>query len=41
VEEVVAYWPALVDRNEIEPQVRVEILEAAKRGSGDAGKVLA
>jgi acyclic terpene utilization AtuA family protein len=30
VEEVVAYWPALIDRNEIEPNVRVEILEAAR-----------
>jgi hypothetical protein len=28
VEEIVAYWPALIDRNEIEPQVRVEVLEA-------------
>ncbi len=28
VEEIVAYWPALVDRREIEPGVRVEILEA-------------
>ncbi|HXE56475.1 MAG TPA: acyclic terpene utilization AtuA family protein [Gemmatimonadales bacterium] len=28
VEEVVAYWPALIDRTEIEPHVRVEILEA-------------
>jgi hypothetical protein len=28
VEEVVAYWPALVDRREIEPHIRVEILEA-------------
>jgi hypothetical protein len=28
VEEIVAYWPALVDRREIEPRVRVEILEA-------------
>jgi hypothetical protein len=28
VEEIVAYWPALVDRREIEPQVKVEILEA-------------
>jgi hypothetical protein len=28
VEEVVAYWPALIDRREIEPYVRVEILEA-------------
>jgi len=27
VEEVVAYWPALIDRREIEPNVRVEILE--------------
>lgn len=27
VEEIVAYWPALVDRNEIEPQVRVDLLE--------------
>jgi hypothetical protein len=27
VEEVVAYWPALIDRREIEPDVRVEILE--------------
>lgn len=26
VQEVVAYWPALIDRNEIEPHVRVEIL---------------
>lgn len=26
VEEVVAYWPALIDRSEIEPGVRVEIL---------------
>jgi hypothetical protein len=25
---VVAYWPALLDRREIEPHVRVEILEA-------------
>jgi hypothetical protein len=23
----VAYWPALIDRREIEPNVRVEILE--------------
>ncbi|HET6797234.1 MAG TPA: acyclic terpene utilization AtuA family protein [Gemmatimonadales bacterium] len=36
VEEVVAYWPALIDRNEIEPQVRVEILGAGKRESGEA-----
>jgi Acyclic terpene utilisation family protein AtuA len=28
VEEVVAYWPALIDRREIEPHVRVEILKA-------------
>jgi hypothetical protein len=28
VEEVVAYWPARIDRREIEPHVRVEILEA-------------
>jgi hypothetical protein len=28
VEEVVAYWPALIDRREIEPGVRVDILEA-------------
>lgn len=28
VEEIVAYWPALIDRREIEPRVRVEILEA-------------
>jgi hypothetical protein len=28
VEEVVAYWPALVDRRQVEPQVRVEILKA-------------
>ena len=28
VEEVVAYWPALIDRREIEPHVRVEILTA-------------
>ena len=28
VEEVVAYWPALIDRNQVEPQVRVEILKA-------------
>lgn len=27
VEEIVAYWPALVDRTEIEPHVRVDILE--------------
>ena len=28
VEEVVAYWPALIDRREIEPGVKVEILKA-------------
>jgi hypothetical protein len=28
VEEIVAYWPALIDRREIEPQVRVELLPA-------------
>ena len=28
VEEIVAYWPALIDRREIEPHVRVEILDA-------------
>jgi hypothetical protein len=28
VEEVVAYWPALIDRREIERQVNVEILSA-------------
>lgn len=28
VEEIVAYWPALIDRNEIEPHVRVDVLEA-------------
>lgn len=28
VEEIVAFWPALIDRREIEPHVRVEILEA-------------
>jgi hypothetical protein len=28
VEEVVAYWPALIDRRQIEPFVRVEILES-------------
>ena len=28
VEEIVAYWPALIDRREIEPHVRVEIIEA-------------
>ena len=28
VEEVVAYWPALIDRGEVEAGVRVEVLEA-------------
>src|SRR5215207_6748462 len=28
VEEVVAYWPALIDRKQVEPSVRVEILKA-------------
>jgi hypothetical protein len=28
VEEVVAYWPALIDRREVESQVRVEVVEA-------------
>jgi hypothetical protein len=28
VEEVVAYWPALIDRREVEPYVGVEILSA-------------
>lgn len=28
VEEIVAYWPALIDRREIEPFVKVDILEA-------------
>lgn len=28
VEEVVAFWPALVDRREIEPKLRVEVSEA-------------
>jgi Acyclic terpene utilisation family protein AtuA len=28
VQEVVAYWPALIDRNVIEPHVRVEVLDA-------------
>jgi hypothetical protein len=38
VEEVVAYWPALIDRRQIEPHVRVEILNVGQRGSGEAGK---
>ena len=28
VEEIVAYWPALIDRTEIEPQLRVEVTSA-------------
>jgi hypothetical protein len=28
VEEIVAYWPALIDRREIEPRVQVELLTA-------------
>jgi hypothetical protein len=28
VEDIVAYWPALIDRNQIEPQLRVEVTEA-------------
>jgi hypothetical protein len=28
VEEVVAFWPALIDRREIEPHLRVEVTEA-------------
>jgi hypothetical protein len=28
VQEVVAYWPALIDRTEIEPHVSVEVLDA-------------
>ncbi len=28
VQEVVAYWPALVDRHEIEPYLQVEVVEA-------------
>ncbi|HEY7726994.1 MAG TPA: DUF1446 domain-containing protein, partial [Candidatus Eisenbacteria bacterium] len=28
VQEVVAFWPALIDRREIEPGVRVEVLDA-------------
>jgi hypothetical protein len=37
VEEVVAYWPALIDRREIEPRVKVEILtggQADRRAGG-------
>ena len=28
VEEIVAYWPALIDRRAVEPHIKVEILEA-------------
>jgi acyclic terpene utilization AtuA family protein len=28
VEEVVAYWPALIDRRQVEPDVKVEVLSA-------------
>ncbi|HEX6558466.1 MAG TPA: acyclic terpene utilization AtuA family protein, partial [Longimicrobiales bacterium] len=28
VQDVVAYWPALIDRSEIEPHLRVEVIEA-------------
>ena len=28
VQEIVAYWPALINRNEIEPGVRVEVVDA-------------
>ena len=28
VEEIVAYWPALIDRREIEPHLRVEVVDA-------------
>jgi len=28
VQEIVAYWPALIDRNEIEPHLRVEVTPA-------------
>ena len=28
VQDVVAYWPALIDRREIEPYLRVEVTEA-------------
>jgi len=28
VEEIVAYWPALIDRTEIEPHVHVDVLQA-------------
>ncbi|HEX6063401.1 MAG TPA: hypothetical protein VFZ04_04225, partial [Longimicrobiales bacterium] len=28
VQDIVAYWPALIDRQEIEPHLRVEVTEA-------------
>jgi hypothetical protein len=28
VQEIVAYWPALIDRREIEPGLRVEVAVA-------------
>jgi hypothetical protein len=28
VQDIVAYWPALIDRKEIEPQLRVEVVDA-------------
>jgi hypothetical protein len=28
VQEVVAYWPALIDRTEIEPHLRVDLSDA-------------
>jgi hypothetical protein len=28
VQDVVAYWPALIDRREIEPHLRVEVRDA-------------
>jgi hypothetical protein len=28
VQEIVAYWPALIDRTQIEPGLRVEVVEA-------------
>ncbi len=28
VQDIVAYWPALIDRNEIEPHLRVEVVDA-------------
>ena len=28
VQDIVAYWPALIDRTEIEPHLKVEVSEA-------------